>query len=71
MELVFKNIKTVRIILMIDDKIDENICGKIKPYIKGTNNIDYNHKCVKEDNKCITKQKECFEYDPSKETCDY
>ena len=40
-------------------------CENIKPYIKGTNDLDYSHKCVFENNKCKTKQRECGDYDSS------
>lgn len=42
--------------------IDEDTCKKITPYIKGTGNLDYSHKCVKEGNSCVTKQRTCEDY---------
>ena len=52
-------------------EIDEDICVKIKPYIKGTNNIDYSHKCSKKNNKCVTIQRECEDYDSNTESSYY
>ena len=50
------------------DPIDEDTCKNIKPYIKDTNEIDYSHKCVVEDNACVTRQRTCEEYDYSIES---
>lgn len=49
------------------DSIVQTTCENIKPFIKGTNDLDYSHKCVFENNKCITKQRECGDYDYSKD----
>ena len=42
--------------------IDQGTCKTIQPYIKDSNEIDYSHKCVKEGNQCIKKQKECSDW---------
>ena len=44
------------------ETIDEDTCKNIRPYIKDTNDIDYSHKCVVEDNACVTKQKLCEDH---------
>ena len=50
------------------DTIDQSTCENIKPYIKGTNDLDFSHKCVFENNSCKTKQRECGDYDSSTNT---
>ena len=50
-----------------DDTINQNTCEKIKPYIKGTNDLDYSHKCVVENNECVTKPRVCNDYNYSKD----
>jgi len=49
------------------DTINQNTCENIKPYIKGTNDIDYSHKCVVKSNKCVATQRECQDYNFSKD----
>ena len=50
------------------DTIDEDTCKNIKLYIKDTIEIDYSHKCVVEDNACVTRQRTCEEFDYSIES---
>ena len=39
--------------------LDADNCAKIQPYLESKNEIYYSHKCTKEGNSCIKKQKEC------------
>ena len=47
------------------DTIVQSTCENIKPYIKDTNDLDYSHKCVFENNSCKTEQRECGDYSPA------
>ena len=48
-----------------------NYLKNIKPYIQGTNDLDYSHKCVKEGNSCAKKQRDCDDFDYTKDISYY